>query len=565
MRAARSRLAALRVRLRAASTVDAGGVLQGAGAVGVSGLVVDQGSIVASGGTLVLGPVSGGGTLLTGVGADLVLQGTVGAGLTADFAGAGTLDLTGAQGAPSIEDFGTGDSILLGVNGAASAAYAVTAPGMGLLSIFDTTGQVLTQLTLLGSQAGRVFSVAGIAGGGTILTTQPDGSGPGGTTMTYPILTSGQIQRGDLLNDVAIGFPYVSQDDIGEVIGNQGIYLDFSTDGLPAAPEFGGAGQPAGTNVEVVAPLSGQGGSGVGPGSLITMQPGYQAVMLEGTENLALSDWDGVPADGPVGYALLAGNYGNDTIVAAGDGDTLVGATGGRTLFYAHLQNANSHTSLPVDVHIHGGGNDTILTTQDNADVTTSGGSSLLYLGTGQNDVVSDGSDTIVCSSLGGSDTIYAQTTAGNVGDLVFASGQGLLNFIGGNAPSTIVGQGMEISMQGGRGRRPGVRRRQQPQLSGRRRIGDHRRRRRPDSRPAFRAAAGRSPCSAARASASTLAPRDRSSSWVLVPALSPQAPEQRFMRWAQATSTFLRATARSSMPAARRATTCSRPPRDIR
>ncbi len=428
-------------------TVDAGGVLQGAGLV--SGQVVDQGSIVASGGTLVLGAVSGSGTLLTGAGADLVLQGAVGAGLTADFAGAGTLDLTGAGGAPAIADFGTGDSILLPVSGAAYAAYAITGPGAGLLSIFDQNGQVLTQLTLLGSQSGRIFSVAQNAGG-TVLTTQPDGSGTGGTTMAYyPPLTSGPLQYGELLNDVASGFPYVPQNAVQLVTGGRTTYLDFSTDGLASAPYFGGAEGP-GANVEIVAPLDGQSGSGVGPDSLIAMQPGYSAVLLEGSEPLALTDWDGL-SDTPAGSALLAGNYGNDTIVASGDGDTLVGATGANTVFYAHLQDANSHSSLPVDVYIQGGGNDTIATTQDNADVTTSGGSSEVFLGPNDNMVVSNGSDTIVCAGLNGSDTIYAQAS-GAVGDLVFASGQGILNFIGGNAPDTVVGEGMELSIQGSRG-----------------------------------------------------------------------------------------------------------------
>ena len=445
--------------------IDAGGVLQGAGAVGLTGQILDQGTIVASGGTLVLGTVSGGGTLLAGVGADLVLQGSVGAGLTADFAGGGTLTLAGAAGAgPSIADFGTGDTILLPVSGAASASYAATGAGIGVLSVLSAGGQVLETLTLLGSQAGLAFSVAdgaGGAGGGSILTTQSDGTaGQGGTTMTYPNLTTGQIARGDLLSAVALGFSNVSQDDMGNLIGNQGIYLDYSTDGLaPAQTVFGGAGEVAGVNVEVVAPLVQTGGGG-GPGIGIAMQAGYSAVLLEGNENVQLTDAPLVTdPNSPyynqfvgLGHALLAGNYGSDAIAALGDGDTLVGAAGANTVFYAALQNANGSSTLPVDVYVHGGGNDTIATNNDNAAVTTSGGHSTVFLGASTNHVVSNGSDTIVCGGAGSSDTILAQASAGRAGDVVFTGSQGLLTFVGGNAPSTVVGGGAQVEMQGGNG-----------------------------------------------------------------------------------------------------------------
>ncbi len=442
-------------------TIDAGGELQGAGAAGLTGQVIDQGTIVASGGTLLLGNVSGSGTLLAGVGADLVVQGSIGAGLTADFAGGGTLSLAGAPGAAlSIADFGTGDTILLSVSGAGSADYAETGAGIGVLSVLSAGGQVLETLTLLGSQAGRAFSVAAAAGGGTVLTTQPDASaGQGGGSMTYPNLATGQISRGDLLSDVALGFGYVSQDDFGNLIGSSGIYLDYSLDGLaPAQTVFGGAGEPAGVNVEIVAPLIQTGGGG-GPGIAMAMQAGYSAVLLEGNENIQLTDapLDTDPASPyynqyvGLGHALLVGNYGSDIIAALGDGDTMVGAPGANTVFYAALRNANAGTSLPIDVHVHGGGNDTIATTNDNAAITTSGGSSAVFLGGSDNAVVSYGSDTIGCSGLG-NDTIYAQTGAGRAGDVVFSGTQGLLNFIGGNAPSTVVGCGGQVEMQGGNG-----------------------------------------------------------------------------------------------------------------
>ena len=443
-------------------TIDAGGVVQGSGAIGLTGRIVDQGTIVASGGTLVLGSVSGTGTLLAGVDADLVLQGSVGAGLTADFAGGGTLTLALAP--PTglgIADFGTGDTILLPVSGAASAIYAQTGAGIGVLSVLSAGGVVLETLTLLGSQAGRAFCVAGAAGGGTILTTQPDGSSGqgGGSTMPYPNLTSGQITRGDLLNAIALGFPYVSQNDMGNLIGNQGIYLDYSEDGLaPAQTVFGGAGEVAGVNVEIVAPLVQTGGGG-GPGIAMAMQAGYSGVLLEGNENVQLTDAPLVTdPNSPyynqfvgLGHALLAGNYGSDIIAALGDGDTMVGAPGANTVFYAALRNANGSTNLPVDVYVHGGGNDTIAATNDNAAITTSGGHSQVFIGASNNLVVSNGSDMIACSGLS-NDTIFAQAGAGVAGDVVFSASQGLLNFIGGNAPSTVVGGGAQVEMHGGNG-----------------------------------------------------------------------------------------------------------------
>lgn len=439
-----------------AITIDPGGLLQGAGSANLTGQIVDNGTLTCAGGTLLLGSVSGTGMLLVGTASDLVLTGAVDHGLTADFAGAGTLTLASSQGSPAIADFGTGDAILLPAIGADTASYAITGPGTGVLSL-SGGGQVLTQLTLLGDQSGRTFSVTGAAGGGSILTTQPDNtSALGGTTVTNPNFANGQITRGDMLADIAAAFPFVSQTDAGALIGNEGIYLDYSTNGLsPAQTVFGGANEPVGVNVEVVAPLDGQTGSGLDAGGGIALAQGYGAVFLQGNEALKLTDAPIDPNTGhgvALGHALLVGNFGNDSIAALGDGDTLYGASGANTVFYAKLQNANGGVTLPIDVFIHGGGNDTIATNTDNAAITTSGGASEVVLGPSQNTVVSDGSDTIACVGSGGNDTITAQATFGHAGDLVFGPSQGLLSFIGGNTPNTVVGTGGEIDMQGGAG-----------------------------------------------------------------------------------------------------------------
>ena len=425
--------------------IDAGGVLQGAGTLGAFGQTIDQGTITASGGTLLLGSVSGSGTLLIGAGADLVLAGPASPGLTVDFAGPGTLTLASPSANPGIADFGAGSTILLNVTGATSADYAATGAGIGVLSI-DAGIQVLAQLTLLGSQANQSFSVAGTAGGGTSLTTQADKmSGPGGNTMPYPNLTTGQITRGAIFADIALGFPQVPQDDFANLIGSGGIYLDVSTDGLaPADTVFGGANQPAGVNIEVVLPLV-QTGPGVGPGGNIVMAPGYSAVFLEGTAPQNLFD-------NAIGHALLVGNFGGGEIVASGEGDTLVGAPGASTTFWASLKaGTGSNPNLP-DVFIHGGGNDVIATNYDNAAVTTAGGhSSKIFLGPAPHSaIVSNGADGIYAA--GGSDTIFAQAPAGSAGDTVFGGSQGLITFYGGDAPATLVGTGGGIAMYGGAG-----------------------------------------------------------------------------------------------------------------
>ena len=428
-------------------TVDANGVLQGAGVVGVGGQVIDQGTIAATG-TLVLGAVSGGGTLLVGGTADLVLTSSAAPGLTADFSGGGTLTLASAQAIPAIEDFGTGCSVLLSwlpcAASGMSASYAATGPGAGLLTL-EAGGQAQAQFTLLGDQAGRVFTATAAPGGGTMLTAQPDPSTPpGGTTLTTYAFSTGQITRGDLLGDIAQAFPYVSQDEFGALIGVQGIYLDYDTNGLdPAQTVFGGAAEPPGVNVEIVAPLDGVVGGGIGPGGLVTLTAGYSVLLLEGNENLSVTD-------SHLGHAMLVGNYGADELVAGGDGDTLVGAPGANTTFFASLHNQNGSTSLPIDVYVHGGGNDEVFTNNDNAAITTSGGHSTVALGASNNNVISNGADVIACAPYG-DDTIQARAQPGTGGDTVFAPTSGLLTFVGTNTPSTVVGgHSGEVVVQGG-------------------------------------------------------------------------------------------------------------------
>ena len=433
-----------------AVSVAAGGVISGAGSLALSGLLVDQGVVAASGGTLVVGNVSGGGTLLVGVGAELVLGGTASAGLTVDFAGGGTLSLCQADlaGSLAIAGFGAGDEVVLAASGATTASYAQTSPDAGVVTIDDGTA-ILAQLTLLGSQDGVAFNVAGSAGGGTILTSAPDStSAQGGTFMTNPLTSGGTLLTSVMLEQDLQGVLPYAEADLNNVLANRTTYEWWSVDGLPAGPAF--TFSTTVVSVEVVAPLPVQTGGGNGPGSAVALQSGYSALLLEGSENMNVTD-------GGLGNALIAGNYGSDAIAALGDGDTLVGATGANTVFYAGLESGKASAVTGHDVTIRGGGNDTIATNSDAALVYTSSfGRSLVFLGAPQsesrvgNDVQLNGADTVICSSSG-LDNITVNAAAGQAGDFIFGPPSGTLNFVGGNTPSTIVGgAGGQLVIHGG-------------------------------------------------------------------------------------------------------------------
>jgi len=430
-------------------TIDSTGSLAGAGAVNLAGQTDDNGMLVASGGTLLVGGVSGTGTLLVGVASDLGLEGPVSAGLTVDFAGAGTLNLaSGAAGmSAGIADFGPSDQIILPVSGATQAAYALTAPGIGLLTIYGGSA-ILAQLTLLGSQAGLAFSVAGAAGGGTILTATPANTGgEGGVTMSdNPTTTGGyeissaQLQALEPPGSVA----QIDLEKLNNEYRNEGIYEWYSVGDptLVGAPFFNA---DEGVDIEVLGP-------GLTPAIAIPLTPGYSALIATGSEALGLTD--GL-ATSIGGNALLVGNSGNDTIAAGGANDTLVGGIGANTIFFAALQPGTPIPAGP-SVFIDGGGNDTI-TSDENAAITTSGGnSSKVFLGPTDNDVVSQGSDEIVCSTVSGvaQDTVTASEAAGLAGDTVFGPAHGELVFNGGSDPAIVVGGGGQVLMNGGGGAR---------------------------------------------------------------------------------------------------------------
>ncbi len=426
--------------------IDAGDVLSGAGSVSAASFIADVGTITAAGGTLQLGAVTGTGVLLVGVGSELVLAGSAGSQLTADFAAGGTLALGQAAlaGTPQIAGFGVGDQILLAAGGATSASYAQTTPNSGVLTI-DAGSQVLTQLTLLGDQSGLAFAVAGSAGGGTILTAIPDNtSGQGGNFMTNPSTDTGfQVNQQSLnpsLQDAGLGF---ALPEIDAFLGIQSFNEWFSADGQapPAGYDWMAPFLPY---MEVVGPLTQTGTGGNAPLASLQVLPGYTAFIAEGGAPLILSD-------NSAGGDLIVGSAGGGDIYAHDGDDTLVGAAGANTLFETNLTGASNATNGNT-VYIHGGGNDTISTNNDSAAITTSGGSSEVLLGTGGNNTVMlDGADTIICGA-GPVDSVTVNAAVGLARNVAFGPASGTLNFTAGATQSIVVGEGGQINMYGGSG-----------------------------------------------------------------------------------------------------------------
>jgi hypothetical protein len=425
-------------------TIDAGGLIEGAGSVNPAGQVVDDGMVLAAQGTLLVGAASGTGTLMVGLGATLVLEGAVAPGLVVDFAGAGTLVVAGSGFDGTIEDFGPSDTILLPVNGATSAAFALTGPDTGVVSVLDGS-TVLQELSFWGSAAGEVFDVGGEGGGGTILTAAPaNTAGEGGDTVPSDtlvpgsnILTATQLQS--LAED---NFPYAAAF-VQALDDNESCDLWYLDGETTVGPPLYGPGGATGVDIELVAPTEGDTGSPSG----YTLQAGYSALIAEGTEPVTLFDTS-------VGDALLVGNANVDPqyttdLVTTEDNDTLVGATGGNTVFWASGGAAGTEY-----VTVQGGGNDTIVTNEDNAMITTSGGGhSLVNIGSSDNYVLAQGDDEIVCGGTVGGvahDTVDAAGAPGITEPTVFGPADGEVLVHGEANAAIVVGGGGQILMDGG-------------------------------------------------------------------------------------------------------------------
>ena len=317
----------------------AGAVLAGVGVIDPTGMIVDAGTITAmaqAGAALSLGNVSGAGTLVVGVGATLQLQGNAAAGLLIDFAGGtGTLSIAGALPLAAIAGFGDGSTIDIPIAGITSASFAITEPNVGILTL-DAGTQAVGELTLVGVSQGQAFSVTG-APGGTVLTTTINLQGGGGSNMRGVGPEAGGGQAG-VISDFSFwqNLPIAAQQALATFQENVGgtSYVWSSPDG-----NFGPY-QPGYANFGVLTDQN-----SVSAGSTVALPPGYDALLLQGSTPLRLTDGAG-------NNVLLMGNSANDTIVGNGPNDTLVGGAGGNSVIYA------SETATVL-----GGGNDSIIST----------------------------------------------------------------------------------------------------------------------------------------------------------------------------------------------------------
>ena len=163
-------------------TVDAGAVLSGQGDANGYGAVVNNGVILASGGSLLVGAVSGAGLLEIAAGAELVLNGAVGAGQGVVFEGAqGTLGIATEFDEPTgtITGFVPGDAIDMVGSPISAATWVQSNSSGGVLTLWYG-GQVADVLNLAGNFSKSVFLTAGDGALGTLITVAPQ-TGGGGT------------------------------------------------------------------------------------------------------------------------------------------------------------------------------------------------------------------------------------------------------------------------------------------------------------------------------------------------------------------------------------------------
>ena len=196
-----------------AVTVDPGATLSGNGDVNPFGAIVDNGTILASGGTLSVGAVSGTGSLVIAPGATLELVSTTAAPITlqGNAASGSTLALTSARAAPSgtLTGFGAGDMIHLEGSSLTSVQYQAASNGGTLLLIYGST--IVARIAVAGALGTLHFVMTPDGADGTDITLVQltSGGGTGGQTGTDQLAwtnpVSGNWNRGANWTDVTIG------------------------------------------------------------------------------------------------------------------------------------------------------------------------------------------------------------------------------------------------------------------------------------------------------------------------------------------------------------------------
>ncbi|HTR15869.1 MAG TPA: hypothetical protein VMI52_02395, partial [Acetobacteraceae bacterium] len=224
-----------------ALTIDAGFSLSGNGVADAYGQVANNGTISASGGTLLVGALSGTGELDIGAGATLALNGVTGAGQSVVFRGqGGALRLMMEVDAPSgtITGFAAGDVIDVAGSIISSAAYNAAT---GQLVLYYG-GQVAATLQLAGTYAGQTFLV------------NPDGRG--GTQVTVAALPAAASGAGTATAD-----RFAWSAPVGGTWGDPGAWQDLSRTGA-LVPGAGSTVAIAGPTGAAAAVISGTGAAG---------------------------------------------------------------------------------------------------------------------------------------------------------------------------------------------------------------------------------------------------------------------------------------------------------------
>jgi hypothetical protein len=165
-----------------ALTIDQGAQLSGRGNANAYAALINNGTITAAGGDLLVGATTGSGALNIAAGAILTLNGATGAGQSLAFLGGqSTLAIATEFDQPqgAITGFAAGDGIDMLGSPISAATYAARGASTGILTLYYGN-LVADTLTLLGSYAGNVFLTAGDGAGGTLITLAPETGGSGG-------------------------------------------------------------------------------------------------------------------------------------------------------------------------------------------------------------------------------------------------------------------------------------------------------------------------------------------------------------------------------------------------